>query len=128
MSSVSPRSHQRSHRASSWNSTMPSCFQGLDHAAEHNACSSQSRLLPAADDLLQIGSRRWFLRTGLAGFAGLSLAGTLKLQAATSGIPGPHRDPRAVILFWLSGGPSHLDTWDPKPEAPVEIRGPYRTI
>src|SRR5262249_53233700 len=37
-------------------------------------------------------------------------------------------DKKAVILFWLSGGPSHIDMWDPKPEAPTEIRGPYRTI
>jgi hypothetical protein len=108
-------------------STMPS-FRGRDHAAEHNACSSHNPLWPAAGDLLQVGSRRWFLRTGLAGFAGLSLASTLKLQAASSRSPNPHRDPRAVILFWLSGGPSHLDTWDPKPDAPAEIRGPYHTI
>jgi hypothetical protein len=33
-----------------------------------------------------------------------------------------------VILFWLSGGPSHIDMWDPKPFAPAEIRGPYRAI
>ena len=37
-------------------------------------------------------------------------------------------DQKAVILFWLSGGPSHMDMWDPKPDAPAEIRGPYRTI
>jgi hypothetical protein len=33
-----------------------------------------------------------------------------------------------VILIWLSGGPSHLDTWDPKPEAPSEVRGPFASI
>src|SRR5262249_56762228 len=31
-------------------------------------------------------------------------------------------------LVWLSGGPSHLDTWDPKPEAPAEVRGPFGSI
>ncbi len=35
---------------------------------------------------------------------------------------------KAVILVWLSGGPSHLDTWDPKPDAPSEVRGPFRSI
>ena len=35
---------------------------------------------------------------------------------------------KSVILFWLSGGPSHLDIWDPKPNAPNEIRGPFGTI
>jgi hypothetical protein len=82
-------------------------------------------LRPAPHDLLCVGSRRWFLQTGLAGLAGLGLAETLRLQAATG---GSRREPRSVILFWLSGGPSQLDTWDPKPDAPVEIRGPYRTI
>jgi hypothetical protein len=75
--------------------------------------------------LVHVGSRRWFLQTGMAGLAGLSLLDTLRLQAATN---SPTRDKKSVILFWLSGGPSHIDTWDPKPNAPREIRGPYRTI
>ncbi|HET6574454.1 MAG TPA: DUF1501 domain-containing protein [Fimbriiglobus sp.] len=91
-----------------------------NHAASHAAFP----LLPPGRDLIRVGSRRWFLQTGLAGFAGLSLADTLRAAAAT---PGP-RARRAVILFWLSGGPSQIDTWDPKPDAPDEIRGPYRTI
>ena len=37
------------------------------------------------------------------------------------------RRPR-LILFWLSGGPSHIDMWDPKPDAPSEIRGPFSHI
>ncbi|MFO0875900.1 MAG: DUF1501 domain-containing protein [Gemmataceae bacterium] len=82
-------------------------------------------VVPPATDMLRVGSRRWFLQTGLAGLAGLTLADTLRLQAAST---TRSRDPRAVILFWLSGGPSQLDTWDPKPDAPAEIRGPYRTI
>jgi len=38
------------------------------------------------------------------------------------------KDNKAVILFWLSGGPSHIDMWDPKPEAPIEIRSPFATL
>ncbi|MBI3821154.1 MAG: DUF1501 domain-containing protein [Planctomycetes bacterium] len=83
------------------------------HAAVH-------RLPPA--DLVRVGSRRWFLQTGLAGLAGLTLADVVRAN------PSPARDPKAVILFWLSGGPSQIDTWDPKPDAPAEIRGPYRSI
>ena len=56
---------------------------------------------------MQVGSRRWFLQTGLAGLAGLSLADTLRLQATAGGTTAHSREPRAVILFWLSGGPSH---------------------
>ncbi len=98
--------------------------ENLGHDAAHHLGTSRNPLQPPARDLLRVGSRRWFLQTGLAGLAGLSLADTLRLQAA----PNSAREPRSVILFWLSGGPSQIDTWDPKPDAPAEIRGPYRTI
>jgi uncharacterized protein (DUF1501 family) len=65
------------------------------------------------------------LQTGLAGFAGLSLPGLLRRQAQAA---AGRRDRKAVILIWLSGGPSQLDTWDPKPDAPAEVRGPFRSI
>lgn len=98
------------------------------HATEHGVRTWTNPLLPPQRDLLRVGSRRWFLQTGLAGLAGLSLPAALRAGASPSGAVSRNRDPRAVILFWLSGGPSHIDTWDPKPDAPVEIRGPYRTI
>ena len=94
------------------------------HATSHSAGTTAYSLLPPGRDLVRVGARRWFLQTGLAGFAGLSLADALRARAA-----GPARgDRQAVILFWLSGGPSQIDTWDPKPDAPAEVRGPYRTI
>jgi hypothetical protein len=93
------------------------------HSASHAASSSAHALLPCGRDLIRVGSRRWFLQTGLAGFAGLSLANTLKARAEAGSV-----SKRAIILFWLSGGPSQIDTWDPKPDAPEEIRGPYSTI
>jgi Protein of unknown function (DUF1501) len=98
------------------------------HDTAHRTGTSRSPLQPAAADTLRVGTRRWFLQSGLAGLAGLSLADTLRLQAASSGSDLRNRDPRSVILFWLSGGPSHIDMWDPKPDAPQEIRGPYRTV
>lgn len=70
---------------------------------------------------LQVGSRRWFLRTGLGGLAGLASPG-LRARETTG------REKPAVILFWLSGGLSHIDSWDPKPGAPEGIRGPFRSI
>jgi len=80
-------------------------------------------------DLLRVGSRRWFLQTGMAGIGGLSLPQLLQLQAqaAESGNKAA-TSRKAVILFWLSGGPSHIDMWDPKPQAPREIRSPFATI
>lgn len=98
----------------------------LTHDSHHEACERAHPLLPARRDLIRIGSRRWFLQTGLAGVAGCSLADMISLRARAA--TPLAREPRAVILFWLSGGPSHIDTWDPKPLAPLEIRGPYSTI
>ncbi|HEV3144534.1 MAG TPA: DUF1501 domain-containing protein [Gemmataceae bacterium] len=85
-----------------------------------------ARLRPPARDLLRVGSRRWFLQTGLTGIAGLSLPALLRCRA--EGRTAPAADRKAVILIWLSGGPSHIDTWDPKPGAPAEIRGPFHSI
>jgi hypothetical protein len=70
-------------------------------------------------------SRRSFLRVGFLGLAGLTLADHLRLKAAAK--EGTSKD-TAVILVWLGGGPSHLDMYDLKPEAPVEFRGEFREI
>ncbi len=62
----------------------------------------------------------------MAGGCGLSLADVLRLQAASSA--GRSRADTAVIQVWLGGGPSQFETFDPKPDAPREIRGPYQPI
>ncbi|MFO0870770.1 MAG: DUF1501 domain-containing protein [Pirellulales bacterium] len=69
--------------------------------------------------------RREFLRTGLTGFSTLSLAGLLQGRARAERQSG---EPTAIILVWLRGGASHLETFDPKPEAPSEFRGPFGAI
>lgn len=99
----------------------------LPHALSHR--SGTHAWQPPRSDVLRAGSpsRRWFLRAGLSGIAGFSAAQLLGLQAE-AGIRSSASAPKAVILFWLSGGPSHLDMWDPKPDAPAEIRGPFGTI
>lgn len=103
----------------------------LEHCQEHAVGASTAMFRPSHRDILRYGTtRRGFLQTGLAGIGGLSLPAMLKLQngslnANESSLP---RGKKSVILFWLSGGPSHIDMWDPKPDAPAEIRGPYGTI
>ena len=83
---------------------------------------------PAGGDLLRIGStRRGFLQTGLAGLAGISVP-SLFQQQAFAAAAGQAMRKTNVVLFWLSGGPSHIDMWDPKPDAPSEIRGPFGHI
>jgi uncharacterized protein (DUF1501 family) len=70
--------------------------------------------------------RRDFLKMGLTGFASLSLPGMLRLRAES---PAENRDEKtAVILVWQPGGCSHIDTYDPKPNAASEYRGPLGTI
>ena len=84
-----------------------------------------SPLCGASLPQIRVGSRRWFLQTGFLGLGGLSLSQLCGRQASAA---SPSADKKSVILFWLSGGPSHIDMWDPKPDAPREIRGPYRPI
>jgi len=98
------------------------------HDAHHLARVAASPFQPPATDTIRVGSRRWFLQTGVAGLGGVSLAELLARQAAAAGAAGRPTNKKAVILFWLSGGPSQLDLWDPKPDAPVEVRGPFGTI
>src|SRR5215469_3882763 len=61
-----------------------------------------------------------------AGRGALSLPDLLRCRA--QGAARGRADRKAVILIWLSGGPSQLDTWDPKPDAPSEVRGPFGSI
>lgn len=69
-------------------------------------------------------SRRSAIRAGFLGLAGMSMGDLLRLQAA--GVA--KKTDRSVILFWLDGGPSQLESYDPKPEAPLENRGPMSAI
>jgi hypothetical protein len=69
-------------------------------------------------------TRREFLRVGTLSALGLTLSDALRLRAAT----GATRRLPSCVLVWLDGGPSHLDTFDLKPDAPAEVRGPFRPI
>ncbi len=70
-------------------------------------------------------TRRSFLHAGSA--LGLSLSGLLRLRDASAGA-APKSQARSVVILYLSGGPSQLDTWDMKPEAPEAIRGTFSPI
>lgn len=70
-------------------------------------------------------SRRAFLQVGFSGVLGLSSLDLLASRAAANPSPA---SAKSVLLLWLWGGPAHVDTWDPKPNAPMEYRGPFCTI
>lgn len=83
--------------------------------------------------------RRDMIKVGTLGLFGFGLSDFFRARQATAqtaapaGGAGTNPDVRqgtadAVILVWLAGGPSHLDTWDPKPEAPDSVRGDFRAI
>jgi uncharacterized protein (DUF1501 family) len=69
--------------------------------------------------------RRQFLQVGAAGVVGTALP----LAARAAGVDQPgHGKAKSVLMVWLSGGLSQLDTLDPKPQAPAEVRGEFSTI
>jgi hypothetical protein len=81
------------------------------------------RLLAATSD--RSPSRRRFLHVGAFGLGGLALSDVLRLRASASLVTGR---PRAIIMIFLAGGPSHLDMFDMKPDAPREYRGEFQPI
>src|SRR5262245_49997639 len=86
--------------------------------SETRGCTDFARLQP---------HRREFLRIGGLGLTGLSLARLLQIEARAES-RSRRSSARSVILLFQFGGPSHLDTFDPKPEAPSGIRGEFAAI
>lgn len=82
-------------------------------ASQESRCSRRTR-------------RREFLRFGLTGMMGLSVTSLLRLRALASSAAEPRKT--SIIVVWLHGGASHLETYDPKPAAPSEYRGPFQPI
>jgi hypothetical protein len=71
-------------------------------------------------------SRRQLLQAGAVGGLNLALPALVTAQVDAQRSLGGGAAEKSCIFLWLCGGPSHLDTWDLKPEAPEGIRGPYR--
>ena len=73
-------------------------------------------------------SRRELLRVGGLGLIGDTLAQALGQREAAARTTEKGRREVSCIVLWLDGGPSHFETFDPKPDAPDTIRGPYGAI
>ena len=72
--------------------------------------------------------RRELIKVGGLTAFGLGMGDYLQSQRVWATENEPLRKAKSCILIWLDGGPSHLETFDPKPEAPLEVRGPLQTI
>ncbi len=73
-------------------------------------------------------TRRQLLQAGVLGLSGLTLADLMKAKASASPRDRVATDSTSVILIWLDGGPPQQETYDPKPEAPSDFRGPLKAI
>src|SRR6187551_2507337 len=73
-------------------------------------------------------SRRDFLHAGMLSALGLGLHDLLRWRAGATTAGMPRQRATSCILIWLDGGPSHLDTFDPKPDAPAEVRSRFAAI
>lgn len=97
-----------------------------------HGCRTQAHIQHAFGDFLgrereglTLVNRRGMLKAGLAGIAGLSLPQLLQARAQAAQSGQQMKSGKSVILLWMAGGPSHIDTWDPKPTRPLENRGPF---
>jgi len=98
--------------------------------SRHRHVHAFNQMNPVEPEGLVVCSRRNMLKASLAGMSGLSLADLLRIRAQ-GGVAGRavnSRENKSVILLWMAGGPSHIDTWDPKPGRPLQNRGPFGVI
>jgi len=102
----------------------PATRQDHTHSVRH----AFTDFHPRVREGLTVFSRRSMLKAGLAGLAGLSFPDLLRIRAQAASQGSPMGRNKSVILLWMTGGPSHIDTWDVKPDAPQEIRGPFKDI
>jgi hypothetical protein len=95
---------------------------------EHRHRHAFDQFNPLERDGLVVASRRNLLKAGLAGMAGLSVPDLLRRRAGAAEGRRSIEGSKAVILLWMAGGPSHIDTFDPKPDRPLQNRGPFGAI
>src|SRR5262249_17728186 len=91
-------------------------------ARGHCSASEESGMFLANNPLV---SRRDLLKLSAAGVAGMSLSGWLPALAAEAAKGAKHK---SCVLLWMDGGPSHVDTFDPKPDAGAQVQGELKAI
>ena len=94
----------------------------------HNHGHAFEMFRPHAREGVAVSTRRNFLKASLAGLGALSVPGLLQQRALAIERGKSISQHKSVILLWMSGGPSHIDMWDPKPSRPLQNRGPFGVI
>src|SRR5829696_3118555 len=110
--------------ASCFPATPPILFQ---EAVLSHGGSAMLRIHGRGTRLCDGITRRELLRVGGLALGGLTLADVLRGQANAAAPPSVRRG-KSVIMIWLRGGPSHIDSYDMKPDAPSEVRGEFSPI
>ena len=100
----------------------------MAHGIGHSHANAFADFHGTTREGLAVTDRRGMLKAGLAGMAGLSLPSLLKARAEAKQAGRKMGGHKSVILLWMCGGPSHIDTLDPKPHLPENKRGPFSTI
>jgi hypothetical protein len=95
--------------------------RSLGHLHQHAFLDFHAREMEG----LAVVSRRGMIKAGLAGIAGLSAPLLLRQRAEAAKAGRAINSHKSVILLWMAGGPSQIDTWDPKPDRPYINRGPF---
>lgn len=93
--------------------------------AKHSHAHAFQNLNALTREGLVVSSRRNMVKASLAGLAGLSLPDLLQARATAASDGNSSPKAKSVILLWMTGGPSQIDTWDPKPDRPFINRGPF---
>src|SRR5262249_22705068 len=108
-------------------------------AGDNSRQERPTRYPPSGEDVMSFSpsatpqpsaliSRRRLLQAGGLGALHLALPGMVAARVDGGRAPRGHAAEKSCIFLLLCGGPSHLDTWDLKPDAPEGIRGPYRPV
>lgn len=105
---------------------MASVFRASPHCvAPQHAGHSFGNFFGRNREGVFLDSRRSMLKAGMAGIAGLSLPGLIEARAEATRAGNSLPTGKSIILLWMAGGPSHIDTWDSKPDRPWINRGPF---
>jgi hypothetical protein len=103
-------------------------LMGTASKPSHSHAHAFTSLNARVPEGLTVFSRRNLLKASLLGLAGLTLPRLLQERTRAASTGSPMRGQKSVILLWMAGGPSHIDTWDPKPDRPLQNRGPFGVI